>query len=168
MKRKLQLEMNVDNKMLKLNQSASIPEPSEVYSGRKLDFELTDKKAKANLMKSASRAHFEVEKKQRSTNLRFSAGAYLLVAKPFVKKCELGFLNKTPFSKDDMEIVVDKYRDGLEQNNKHFGTKIAFSVNRKKVVIHCYNSTQNMKVDGSIYEYFIEKFLAQLFKTEIK
>ena len=142
MKRKLQLEMNVDNKMLKLNQSASVLETSEFNSGRKLNFELTDKKAKANLIKSANRAHFEIEKKQRSTNIRFSAGSYLLVAKPFVKKCELGYLNQTPFSKDDMEIAVDEYRDGLEQNNKHFDTKIVFSVNRKKVVIHCYNSTQ--------------------------
>ena len=167
MKRKLQVEINEDNKMLKLNQSSSVPEPSEVNSGRKFDFELTDKKAKANLMKSASRAHLEVEKKQRSTNLKFSAGAYLLVAKPFVKKCELGFLNKTPFIEKDMEISVEEYRDGLDQNNKHFDTKIVFSINRKKVVIHCYNSTQNMKVDGSIYEYFIEKFLVPFFKTKI-
>ena len=92
MKRKLQFEITDYNKMLKLNQTEI--DDTELEAGRKFDFELTDKKAKANLLKSANRRHLEIENKQKSTNLRFSAGAFLMVAKPFIKECELGFKTK--------------------------------------------------------------------------
>ena len=57
---------------------------SQVEYARQFNFELTDKKAKGNLIKSTERRHFEMEPKQRSTNLKFSAGAYILVAKPMI------------------------------------------------------------------------------------
>ena len=167
-KRKLQLEVNVDeNKMLKLNQTGSDPhlsiyQDSELSSGRRFQFELTDKKAKANLIKSAIRKPYEVEQKQRSTNLRFSAGAFLLIAKPFMKELQSKFESRKPLVAVDTEIVVEEFRDGIELNNKHFDTKLVLSVNKKKVVIHCYNSTQNMKIDGSNYNYFVQSFLLPL------
>ena len=161
MKRKLHSESMEENqtmmKMFKLNQSdASITnlELSEVGSGRKFNFKLTDKRAKSNLLKSASRDHFELDPKQKSTNLKFSAGSFIMVAKPMIKECEARFRSKSNFVKDDMVISVAEFRDGIELNDKHFDTKVVFSVNKKKVVLHCYNSTQNLKVDGSIYKYF--------------
>ena len=165
MKRKLQFEISDNNKMLKFNQTEN--DTNELDTGRKFNFELTDKKAKANLLKSANRIHLEIENKQKCSNLRFSAGAFLMVARPFIKECESKFLNKVPIIINDMEITIEEYRDGMEMNNKHFDTKIALFVNRKKVVIHSYNSTQNLKVDGSIYVDFLENFLIPLFRSKI-
>ena len=74
-----------------------------------------------------------------------------------------------PIIMKDMEITIKEYRDRMEMNEKHFETKIAHFGNRKKVVIQTYkvviqtyNSTQNLKVDGSIYSYFLEHFLVPL------
>ena len=50
----------------------------------------------------------------------------------------------------DMEVRVEEFRDGIELNDKHFDTKLVLFVNGNKVVLHCYNSTQNIKVEGSI------------------
>ena len=167
MKRKLQIQESEQEeeeqviKMLKLNQSSLVP-------GRKFNFKLTDKKAKGNLIKSANRSHFEVEHKQKSSNLKFSAGAYIQVAKPMIKECEDRFQSQATFNKDNMEIKVDEIRAGKELNDKHVDTKIVFSVNNKKVVMHCYNSTQNMNIAGTIYFEFIEKFLVPMFENNIK
>ena len=95
MKRKLQVEEQEQSlKMMKLNTSCVIPEKRDVSdaitdkSGTKNTFNMTEKTAKSNLLKSAKRNYLEVEAKQKSTNLKFSAGAYLFNAIPFVKFCE--------------------------------------------------------------------------------
>ena len=161
-------------KMLKLNQSGisdmdlDIADVTSVEEGRKFKFQLTDKKAKSNLIKSAGRSHFLVETKQMSKNLKFSAGAYLQVAKQLIKECEHKFRSQTSFTQNNLNIKVQDYRDCLELNDKHFDTKIVFLVNEQKVVMHCYNSTQNLMVNGSIYEELIEEFLEPLFRFNIE
>ena len=136
--------------------------------GRNLNFKLTDKKAKANLLKGASRVHLEIETKQKSKNFRFSTGAFLYVAKQMIKECETKFKNNSSIFHEDMEIRVEEFKDGLDLNEKHFDTKIVLYVNGNKVVMHGYNSTQNIKVEGSIYLDFIKKFLEPLFKSNIE
>ena len=150
--------------MLKLN--ASSLDDTE-NNDRKFNFKLTDKKAKSNLLKSANRPHFEVEMKQLSLNLKFSAGAYLLVAKPFVEECETYFNKNSSLTENTMEVKVNEFRAGKDLNEKHFDTKIVFLVNAQKVTMHCYNSTQNIMVNGSIYVEFIEKFLQPFFQTNV-
>ena len=170
-KRKLCLEESEakkSGKMLRLSETLvemnDITDVTSVTSDRKLNFKLTDKKAKGNLLKGASRVHFEIETKQKSKNLRFSTGAYIYVAKAMVKECESKFKSNSAFFHDALEIKVVEYRDGLDLSDKHFDTKIVFSVNGNKVVMHCYNSTQNLKVEGSVYLDFIRKFLEPLFQ----
>ena len=65
-------------------------------------------------------------------------------------------------------IKVEEFLDGIDLEAKHFDTKIVFSVNTKKVVIHCYNSTQNIKVGGSVYLDFIKNFLEPMFLANIE
>ena len=172
LKRKLQSETTLDHlnmkKMLKLHQTnLDLNNMSQVEYERQFNFELTDKKAKANLIKSTERKHFEVEHKQRSTNLKFSAGAYVLVAKPMINEFQAMFNKKIGFQEEDMVICVTEYKDGMDLNNKHVDTKIVLSVNSKKVVLHSYNSTQNIKIDGSCYLQFIERFLAPTIQSNI-
>ena len=75
--------------------------------------------------------------------------------------------SNTVISKDNMEIQVEDFKDGMDLNAMHVDTKIVLSVNRKKVVIHSYNSTQNIKIDGSVYLHFIEHFLAPVVQSNI-
>ena len=173
-KRKLQSETTLDNlnmkKVIKLHQNNEAGENmnwSQVEYARQFNFELTDKKAKSNLLKSAGRRHLEIEPKQKSTNLKFSAGAYILVAKPMITKFQEMFRDNTTILKNNMEIQVEDFRDGMDLNEKHVDTKIVLCVNKKKVVIHGYNSTQNIKVDGSVYSHFIEHFLAPAVQSNI-
>ena len=161
-----------NGKMLRLSETfvemSDITDIRSVAEERKLNFKLTDKKAKSNLLKGASRVHLDIETKQKSKNLRFSTGAFIYVAKQFVKECESKFKNKTMIIHKDMEMRVEEFRDGIELNDKHFDTKLVLFVNGNKVVLHCYNSTQNIKVEGSIYLNFIEKFLHPLFLSNIE
>ena len=163
MKRKLCLGES-SNKMLKLNASGLDVTYEDI--DRTFNFKLTDKKAKSNILKSANRPQFEVEMKQLSLNLKFSAGAYLLVAKPFIDQCETYFDSKSSLMENGMEVKVNEFRAGKDLNDKHFDTKIVFLVNAQKVTMHCYNSTQNIMVNGSIYVEFIEKFLRPFFKND--
>ena len=67
-----------------------------------------------------------------------------------------------------MSVKVEGIENGLEMNAKHLDTKIVFSVNNKKVVLHCYNSTQNLMVNGKMYVEFIDQYLQPLFVKEIE
>ena len=175
LKRKLCVGDLSSSKMLKINESSfdietedTLTDVTSAQNDRKFNFKLTDKKAKSNLIKSANRSKLEIEIKQQSLNLRFSAGAYLQVAKPFIKECENYFHSRTFFSVNDLEIMVNEFRAGKELNDKHFDTKIVFLVNKQKVTMHCYNSTQNIMVNGSIYQQFIEKFLEPFFENNVE
>ena len=137
-------------------------------SERNFDFKLTEQKVKANLRKSAVRNHFVKELKQRSINLRFSAGAYLKVAKEVIKECQNKFIKGEVITHKNFKNRVQDFRDGLELSGKHFDTKVVFYVNNHKVVMHCYNSTQNLKIKGGNYNEFVENFLEPLLLSNIE
>ena len=101
-------------------------------------------------------------------NLKFSAVAYLFVAKPFIKTCEMKFKSRQIFDEQNLCIKVREFEDGKDSNSKHMDTKIVFFVNEEKVVVHCYNSTQNIMVAGGRYLEFIERFLKPLFVKNIE
>ena len=48
-------------------------------------FKLTDQTAKKNLLSGTRRINFDKEPKQKSTKLKFSAGAYMMVVLPTIK-----------------------------------------------------------------------------------
>ena len=66
-----------------------------------------------------------------------------------------------------MNVLVSEIQTGEELNGKHFDTKIVFYANNDKIVIHAYNSTCNLKVEGSTYLNFIENYLEPLFVKEV-
>ena len=87
MKRKLlSLEDHKTSKFAKMigiemesNNSFNITSSSKISSSlvQHFDFEMSDQKAKANLIKGAAREALEVEEKQKCSMLIFSVGAYL-------------------------------------------------------------------------------------------
>ena len=81
MKRKIEFTARKTQKMMKTDQLIANSSIGSDES-RNFNYKLTDKKAKANLRNAAMRKPFEIEMKQRSCNLRFSAGAFLQTVKP--------------------------------------------------------------------------------------
>ena len=177
LKRKLIFEESVQNKKMKMLEStqsttvvmkADVSKLSQVENGRKLDFILTEKTAKSNILKAANRNMLELESKQKSSNLLFSAGSYLYTVTPAVKTWETNYNNKESFKAGNLTIFVTELEHGKELNAKHLDTKIVFNVNGEKVVIHCYNSTQLLMVIGKMYVEFIAQYLQPLFEKEIE
>ena len=89
MKRKLNYQEEPTEeslKMLKLSKSFIIEDTEKMKAVsetvRGLNFKQTNKKAKANILLAAKRDIFAVEIKQKSVNLKFSAGAFILIVKP--------------------------------------------------------------------------------------
>ena len=151
-KRKIAWE-NSENKKMKMLNSAHSSTVAHITvveklsadcvnptNGRKLNYQITDKTAKANLLKAANRNCFEIESKQKSTNLRFSAGSYLHVVMPVVKTWENNFKNDEVLKEGYLTIKVEEFENGMDLNAKHVDSKIVFSVNGEKAVLHCYNS----------------------------
>ena len=146
-----------------MSTSIVVPESGHL---RNLPFKLTDQTAKKNLIAGAKRKPFEKDPKQKSTKILFSAGAYLEVVLPTIKawsdRCG------SSFSYGGLNIEIDEVKGGFEENSRHFDTKVVMFVDGLKVVIHSYNTTQNMKIDGKGYLKFIEKYLEPYYNDNIK
>ena len=60
--------------------------------GKHFSYELSDKKAKSNLLKGAGREALKVEERQKCTIFELSVGAFLEVVIPLVVECTHFFL----------------------------------------------------------------------------
>ena len=54
-----------------------------------------------------------------------------------------------------------------ELSGKHVDTKIEFKVNKDKIVIHIYNSTQKLTIQGRKHKWFVDNYLESYFKLRI-
>ena len=162
MKRKIDFTTMKNQKIMRKDVSSlNISESS--FGSRNFDFKLTDKKAKSNFKNAALRKPFEIERKQRCCNLKFSAGAFLHAVKPSLEIWNQIHKNEDTHVENDLSISVVDLLIGEDQNGKQMDSKVTFLVNKSKVVVHVYNSTCNVKVEGSIYHTFIQKYLEPLF-----
>ena len=66
-----------------------------------------------------------------------------------------------------MMIEVSEIQVREDLNGKHFDTKIVFNANGNKIVLHSYNSTCNLKVEGKFYLQFIDNYLEPLFSCQV-
>ena len=123
---------------------------------RTLQFKLSDK----NLIRAASRIPVECDPKQFCTMLKFSACAYIQAVKPTILfwKSQSGKY----FQFENLNIKVDAFEERSDGNNKHYDSKTVFLTDNPnhRIVVHSYNSTQNLKVEGSGYAQFIQNYLA--------
>ena len=159
LKRKLEIEMK-ENKIQKMSESVVFDDHRN--GQRVFNYKRKDQTAKKNLLAVVKRVMFEMEHKQKSTKIKFSAGAYLEAVLPTVRGWS--DLNGKSFHFNGNIIQVSEFQAGYEENNKHFDSKIVFLTNGNRIVVHSYNSTQNMKVEGKGYLNFIEIFLEPYFR----
>ena len=123
------------------------------------NYEMTDKKAKSNLVKGASREVLEIEEMQKCTMLIFSVGAYYEVIIPSVAEWKIG----TKIMNNEIKNVIP----GFDENNKHMQTIIKVLCGKNMVTVTCFNSTQKIKVEGNGYQEFVKTILDPLIKTRL-
>ena len=127
---------------------------NDYVTKRTFGYALNIKRAKAKLLKGVKRPdNVNIEKKSGCVNLRFSVGAYHEVVKPLLvlwkeRINEEFVINKT-------RIKVIEVDEGLENTTKAVDTKIVALVNNEKIVLHSYNTTQNVMVQGKNREDFV-------------
>ena len=165
-------DFSVAAKMMRFNASANnvlenmdnTDDTIEVQGDRfMLNFKLTEKTAKANLLKSSNRKQLEIDTKQTCMNMKFSPGAYLQCVLPVIKKWGLCFQSKQTINEENISIRVDEFEERKEMSDKHVNTKLVLYVNGDKIVVHCYNSTQNLRVDGKKHADFVGQYLKPKF-----
>ena len=115
----------------------------EFKIGRVFGYALNEKRAKRNLLKGAKKQiDLEVEVKSGNTNLRFSDGSYYEVVLPLLRSWQEKINEPHYFSENEIKIV--EFEAGKDISEKHVDTKLAVMFNDNRLVLHAYNSTQNL------------------------
>ena len=120
--------------------------------GKHFAYELTDKKAKSNLIKSANREHIEFEEMQKCIMINLSTGAYLEIVIPAVAEWGNEVIKA-------QTISVENVTPGYDDKCNHVQTIVRFRYKSERITITCYNTTQRIKAEGKGYVEFVEKFL---------
>lgn len=133
--------------------------------GQYFGYNLTDKKAKSNLLKSANREIFEIQERQKCVMMDLSTGAFLELIIPTVAAWDKEKGIKIVI--ENLEIEVEEVTNGYDECMKNVQSIVRFVVNNSKVVVTCYNTTQRIKVEGKGYQCFVEKFLKPLMMKKL-
>ena len=133
---------------------------------RKFEYRLDEKAAKGKLIKGAKRIPFEIVEKSSSSNLIFNLGSWNTVAQPSLRYWNEGKGSKTCRIGETTVRIAD-VKTGKDAGGKHIDTQVIFFSNRDKIVLHCYNTTQLILVNGHGYSKFIEVFLKPYFESKI-
>ena len=133
---------------------------------RQFNYKLDEKATKAKMVRSAKKIPFEVVEHTSSANLVFNLGSWNYVVLPTVrywsevkgkKTCDLG----------ENTVTIADVKTGKDITGKHIDTQIVLFLNRDKVVLHCYNTTQLILVNGHGYAKLIEMFLIPFFESKV-
>ena len=136
-------------------------------NGRKFKFTLNEKKAKAKLLKGAIRGnHLEVETKSTCVNMRFSNGAYHELVLPLLRQWNNQVGRTVEVLGCEFKIVESN--SGTDISENHIDTKLALLFNGNRIVMHLYNGTQNLMVQGKFFEDFALKHLYPFFTKKIE
>ena len=134
---------------------------------RNFKYKLNDKLAKAKMMKGAKRVPYDVEYNSSSCNFMFNLGSWVHVVLPTLVYWRNMKAEKT-FKIEETSIRILDIKEGKEIGGKHVDTLVAFQVNRNKVVLQCYNTTQLILVNGTGYEKFVDVFLVPYFEAKVQ
>ena len=135
-------------------------------NGRAFGYALNAKRAKTKLLKGAKREkHLDVEIKSGCANMRFSDGAYSEVVLPLLSVWHS--IGTKVFKLNDIEVNIIESDPGIDINDKHMDTKLVIIANNDRLVLHAYNSTQNLMVQGKNFQKFAINYLEPLFTETI-
>ena len=137
----------------------------EVDNGRVFNYAINKKRAKSKLLKGAKRSNLDVELKPGCVNLRFCDGAFYVIVLPLIKDWNKK-VNET-IKIDDIEVKIIEAHAGVENSEHHVDTKFVVHANGDRLVLHAYNGTQNLMVQGKNYEHFALNCLQPYFQQKI-
>ena len=133
---------------------------------REFGYVLNNKRTKAKVLKGAKRVNnLEVERKPGCVNFLFCDGSYYEVVLPMLRIWNKKLLEVIKVN--DFEIKVIESDEGKDESGNHVDTKLAVIVNSKRLVLHAYNSTQKLMVQGKDYENFSINCLETFFRQKI-
>ena len=135
--------------------------------GRVFTYTLNKKRAKAKLLKGAKRTkNMDIEIRDGCVNMRFCNGSFYEIVLPLVKLWSKK-VNETVYI-DETEVDIAEVHAGLEKSDKHVDTKLIVFANGNRLVLHAYNGTQNLMVQGKNYENFVKNCLQPFFVKKIE
>ena len=135
--------------------------------GRVFGYALNHKRAKSKLLKGAKRAkNLNVEVKSGCVNLRFDDGSYFEIILPLLR--EWHRRSNEIININNIEVKIIEVDAGIENTAKHVDTKLIVIVNGDRLVLHAYNGTQNLMVQGRNYENFAINYLQPFFINKIE
>ena len=144
-----------------------IEEETEVKYDRVFSYVINNKRAKAKLLKGARRGkHLVVESKNGCVNLIFSDGSYFKTVLPLLRSWHKKLNEKILINETEVQIVeVDA---GIDDSQNYIDTKLVIFAKQSRLVLHAYNSTQKLMVQGQDYENFALNCLEPFFKDRIE
>ena len=135
--------------------------------GRVFDYALNQKRAKNKLLKGAKRTNsLEVESKQGCVTLRFCNGSFFEIIMPLIRAWQQK--RGATFKINEIEVEIIEVVKGTENSEKHVDTKLIIMANCNRIVIHVYNGTQKVMVQGNNYEKFALVCLEPFFRQQIQ
>ena len=133
---------------------------------RIFSYELNQEKAKTKLLKGAMKPkHMDIEVKSTCVNMRFDDGSFKEVVLPLLR-----LWNKKEDSFEFMgaTIRVVEAEAGEDNTKNHIDTKMVIMFDTHRIVLHCYNGTQNLMVQGKQFEKFALNCLKPYFSQKIE
>ena len=122
------------------------------HDGRVFEYSMNKRRANAKLLQGAKAKNLDVEVKSGCVNLRFSDGSYFKLILPLIKAWQQKVDEIVQINENEIKIV--EVEAGKEQTGSHFDTKLVVMNKGDRLVLHAYNSTQNLMVQGKNYEQF--------------
>ena len=145
-----------------------LEQPTQLDTGRRdFSYTINKRKTKAKLLRGAKRIqNLEVEVKSGCTNLRFCDGSFFEVVLPVLNEWRQKVHDVVIVQEKSMEIL--DLETGFENSEKHMDTKLVVMVENERIVLHAYNSTQNLMVQSKNHEHFAVSCLKPFFLEKIK
>ena len=120
---------------------------------RAFEYILNEKRAKAKLLKGAKRAqNLNIEVSRGCVNMRFDNGSYFEIVLPLLREWSKKCGENVKLGLEEMKII--EVEAGYEKSTKHVDTKLVLLADNSRLVLHAYNSTQKLMVQGQNYQKF--------------
>ena len=129
---------------------------------RKFTYKLNEKATRNKLIKGARRIPFDVVENSSSINLLFNLGSWSEIVMPSILYWEKVKETKTCRIGDKVVKIID-VKAGKEVTRSHVDTQISFLMNNDKIMLHCYNTTQLILVNGHGYDQLVQVFFKPYF-----
>ena len=136
----------------------------EQIKAHTFQYNLNTAKTKKKIYEGALRGHYEREEKQGCVNLIFSGGAFYEVVQKAIIELYNGPKHFVVGKENVERVSIDPRK---EHSGKHVDTKIEFKVNKDKIVIHIYNTTQKLTIQGRRHKWFVDNYLEPFLKLRI-